>query len=120
MQATQSLRVILAAVFATASAFSTAQTTAQTVAQTPAALSAPSAMALENVPPVPASVAAQVAKYTEFKPTFLADWHPSKKELMVVRRHKNTAQLYRVAKPGAPLELLTDYPEPVNGARYHP
>ena len=29
----------------------------------------PAALVMENVPPVPASVAAQVAKYTEFKPT---------------------------------------------------
>ena len=40
--------------------------------------------------------------------------------MLVVRRHNNTAQLYRVARPGAPLELLTDYPEPVNSAAYHP
>ncbi len=40
--------------------------------------------------------------------------------MLVVRRYKNTAQVYRVPKPGAPPELLTDYPEPVNGARFHP
>ncbi len=80
----------------------------------------PAAMVLENVPPVRADLAAQVAKYNEFKPTAYAAWHPTKLEMIVTRRHQNTPQLFRVAKPGAPLELLTDYPEPVRGAQYEP
>ena len=80
----------------------------------------PVAMVLENVPPVRASVVAQVAKYNDFKPTTLATWHPLKKEMILVRRHNNTPQLFRVSKPGAPLELLTDYAEPVRGAQYEP
>ncbi|WP_288379762.1 prolyl oligopeptidase family serine peptidase [uncultured Massilia sp.] len=80
----------------------------------------PAAMVLENVPPVRADLAAQVAKYNEFKPTAYAAWHPTKLEMIVSRRHQNTPQLFRVAKPGAAPELLTDYPEPVRGARYEP
>ncbi len=85
-----------------------------------AVVPAPAAMVLENVPPVPASVAARVAKYTEFRPTALAGWHPTKSEILISRRHKNTPQIYRVAKPGAALELLTDYAEPVRSASYEP
>ncbi len=80
----------------------------------------PAAMVLEGVPPVPASVAAQVAKYNEFKPTGFSGWHPTKLEMLIVRRHKNTPQIYRLAKPGGALELLTDYPEPVRSATYEP
>ena len=80
----------------------------------------PAAMVLENVPPVRADLAAKVAKYNEFKPTSYAAWHPTRLEMIVSRRHQNTPQLFRVAKPGAPLELLTDYPEPVRGAQYEP
>lgn len=80
----------------------------------------PAAMVLENVPPVSAALAARVAKYNEFKPTSYAGWHPTRLEMIVSRRHQNTPQLFRVAKPGAPLELLTDYPEPVRGAQYEP
>jgi hypothetical protein len=43
----------------------------QAVAQD-AIFSPPAAMVLDNVPAVPASVAAQVARYTEFKPTSFA------------------------------------------------
>ena len=81
---------------------------------------APAALVMENVPPVPASLAAQVNKYTEFKPTSLAAWHPVKHELLVSRRYKNTPQIYRLSKPGAALELMTDYAEPVRGASYEP
>ena len=80
----------------------------------------PAAMVLENVPPVRASLASQVAKYNEFKPTSYASWHPTRLEMIVSRRHNNTPQLFRVAKPGAPLALMTDYAEPVRSAQYEP
>ena len=81
-------------------------------------LTPPAALVMENVPPVAASLAAQVNKYTEFKPTSFTSWHPSKLEMLLARRHKNTPQIYRLAKPGATVELLTDYPEPVRAASY--
>ncbi|MFC0250809.1 S9 family peptidase [Massilia consociata] len=80
----------------------------------------PAAMVLENVPPVQASLAGQVAKYNEFKPTSFASWHPTRLEMIVSRRHQNTPQLFRVDKPGGPLTLMTDYAEPVRSAQYEP
>ncbi|KFI05551.1 S9 family peptidase [Massilia sp. BSC265] len=93
----------------------TAAATAQEATVAP-----PAAMVLENVPPVRAGLASQVAKYNEFKPTSYASWHPTRLEMIVSRRHNNTPQLFRVAKPGAPLELMTDYAEPVRSAQYEP
>ena len=83
-----------------------------------AVLPPPAALVLENVPAVPASLAAQVAKYTEFKPTSFTGWHPTKMEMLLSRRHKNTPQMYRLTKPGGQMELLTDYAEPVRSASY--
>ena len=85
-----------------------------------APLPPPAALVLEGIPPVPTSLAAAVGKYTEFKPTRFASWHPTRHEMMVSRRHKNTAQLYRLARPGGELELLTDYAEPVRNGAYLP
>lgn len=85
-----------------------------------ASITPPAALGLENVPPIPSSLAAEVGKYTEFKPIGLADWHPTRLEMLVSQRHKNTTQIYRLPKPGAALELLTDYPEPVRNATYQP
>ncbi|MCA3017767.1 MAG: S9 family peptidase [Rhodocyclaceae bacterium] len=83
-----------------------------------AVLPPPAALVMENVPAVPASLAAQVAKYTEFKPTSFTGWHPTKMEMLLSRRHKNTPQMYRLTKPGGQMELLTDYVEPVRSASY--
>ena len=85
-----------------------------------ASVAPPAALVLENVPPVRAGLASQVAKYNEFKPTSFASWHPARLEMIVSRRHNNTPQLFRVAKPGAPLELMTDYQEPVRSGQYEP
>ncbi|UUZ56333.1 hypothetical protein LP419_14635 [Massilia sp. H-1] len=65
-------------------------------------------------------MAANIGRYNDFKPTAFATWHPVKQEMILVRRHNNTPQLFSIAKPGAPLTLLTDYAEPVRGARYQP
>jgi dipeptidyl aminopeptidase/acylaminoacyl peptidase len=90
------------------------------LAQAQDVVTPPAALVMENVPPVPASIPAQVAKYTEFRPTSFSGWHPTKVEMLVSRRHKNTPQVFRVAKPGGEPELLTDYAEPVRGASWQP
>ncbi len=93
-----------------------------TQAQEPAValLAPPAALVLDAVPPVPASLAAEVARYTEYKPTGFASWHPKKMEMLVVRRHQNTPQLFAISAPGAAMELRTDYAEPVRGASRQP
>ena len=85
-----------------------------------APLAPPAALVLDAVPPVPASLAAEVARYTEYKPTGFASWHPKKMEMLVVRRHQNTPQLFGLAAPGAAMELRTDFVEPVRGASRQP
>jgi dipeptidyl aminopeptidase/acylaminoacyl peptidase len=85
-----------------------------------AELEPPKALVMENVPPVSAALAARVAKYTDFRPTGFSSWHPTKLEMLITRRHKNTPQVFRVSKPGAEPELMTDYPEPVRNAAFDP
>ncbi|MBK9521315.1 MAG: S9 family peptidase [Rhodocyclaceae bacterium] len=86
------------------------------LAQAPVAtaIAPPEALVLDAVPPVPASLVSDVARYTEYKPTLFAVWHPTKMEMLVKRRHQNTFQFFAVAGPGAAMELRTDYPEPVH------
>lgn len=83
-------------------------------------LAPPPALVLDGVPAVLVGLAADVGRYTEFKPTGFASWHPQRLEMLVSRRHKNTTQIYRLAAPGAAIELFTDYPEPVRSASYQP
>src|SRR5688572_9331016 len=56
---------------------------AGTPAGTPTGIIAPPpALTLEGVPPVPAALAAEVEKYTGFRPTTFCDWHPVRREML--------------------------------------
>ena len=75
---------------------------------------------IEGIPPVPASLAAKVAPYTEFRPRTLASWHPQKHEIVVATRAKSTTQLFDVRSPlAAPLQI-TDFAEPVRFGAWWP
>ncbi|MBK7685180.1 MAG: S9 family peptidase [Rhodocyclaceae bacterium] len=91
-------------------------------AQDPSAalLTPPVALLNENVPPVSVALQADVTRYTEFKPTSFTAWHSKKREMLVVRRHLNTPQIFALSAPGAALSLRTDYVEPVRGASIQP
>lgn len=87
-----------------------------------AVLTPPAALQLQGVPPVPATLAAQLARYTDVAGHSLADWHPGARELLV--RHRpadgSTTQLWRVPAPGAAPQQLTDSAEPVGVATCMP
>jgi dipeptidyl aminopeptidase/acylaminoacyl peptidase len=93
---------------------------AQAPTETSTVLVPPAALVMDSVPAVSNALVAEVARYTEFKPTGFASWHPSKMEMLVSRRHQNTAQLFAVTAPGAAMELRTDFAEPVRGASRRP
>ena len=79
-----------------------------------------SALTVQGIPPIPASLAAKVAPYTEFRPYALASWHPARHELVVARRATNTTQLFDVRSPlGAPAQV-TDFSEPVRWGAWWP
>ncbi|HEX3141854.1 MAG TPA: prolyl oligopeptidase family serine peptidase [Rhizobacter sp.] len=89
----------------------------------PAAVLPPNAnLVTQGIPPIPASLADQVAKYTDFRGHTLADWHPLKREMVVAHRKAggNTNQLFRVSGPLAEPEQLTDSADPVTTASYEP
>src|SRR5258705_13950954 len=91
------------------------------VAAGPAEVVAPNPnLKAEGIPPIPATLAAKVAPYTEFKPATAVSWHPKERELIVARRAGNVTQLHRVAKPGDEPQQLTEFAEPVRSAAYLP
>ncbi|HEY8548749.1 MAG TPA: alpha/beta fold hydrolase [Vicinamibacterales bacterium] len=91
-------------------------------AQAPAAKTiAPGpSLVVEGVPAIPASLADEVRRYTETRAASLADWHPTKRELLISTRFGNTAQLHHVRTPGGARTQLTFFDEPVGGASYEP
>ena len=76
----------------------------------------------QGIPPIPASIAADVAKYTDFRGHSFVDWHPLKREMLVSHRQAgaSTTQLFRVSAPMAEPEQLTDTADPVRVASYEP
>lgn len=76
----------------------------------------------QGLPPIPASVARQVEKYTDFRGHRFVEWHPLRREMLVSHRKAggNTEQLFRVAAPLAEPEQLTDFDEPVRNASWEP
>ncbi|HEU4454174.1 MAG TPA: S9 family peptidase [Longimicrobium sp.] len=77
-------------------------------------------LVVEGVPPIPASLAAEVRRYTESRAAGLADWHPTQREILITTRFGNTNQIHRVRAPGGDRTQLTFFDEPINGASYEP
>ena len=77
-------------------------------------------LVVEGIPEVPASLASEVKRYTESRSAGLADWHPTRRELLITTRFGNTAQVHRVAMPGGARTQLTFFDEPIGDATYEP
>src|SRR5258706_11065544 len=79
-------------------------------------------LVVQGIPPIPTSIASDVAKYTDFRGHAFVDWHPVKREMLVSHRKAgaSTVQLFRVASPMAEPEQLTDTTDPVRSATFEP
>ena len=77
-------------------------------------------LVVEGIPEVPASLASEVKRYTESRSAGLADWHPTRRELLITTRFGNTAQVHRVAMAGGARTQLTFFDEPIGSATYEP
>jgi dipeptidyl aminopeptidase/acylaminoacyl peptidase len=77
---------------------------------------------IEGIPPIPASLAQEVARYTDFRGHGFVDWHPHRREMLVSHRKAgaSTVQVHRLASPLGELEQLTDFADPVSRAAYEP
>ena len=71
----------------------------------------------QGISPVTADLVQSVKKYTEAIPVSLSSWHPTKREMLVVKRAGNTAQVHIVTSPLAKPKQLTDFPDPVGVSR---
>jgi dipeptidyl aminopeptidase/acylaminoacyl peptidase len=83
-------------------------------------LASPENLVAEGIPSIPASIVDEVRRYTEYRSAALADWHPTRREALIVTRFANTPQIHRVTAPGGARTQLTFYDEPVTYASYEP
>src|SRR5271154_2201453 len=77
-------------------------------------------LVVENVPPIPQSLAAQADRYTNFRSAIFASWHPTKREMLISTRFADTFQIHQVKMPGGARTQLTFYPDDVRSAQYPP
>jgi dipeptidyl aminopeptidase/acylaminoacyl peptidase len=116
-----SKRLLALAVLTSSSVFAqTPQTpqTAQTV-KTPEIKPADN-LVVEGVPPIPASLADDVWRYTEFRSAAFSSWHPTRHEMLISTRFGNTNQAHLVKVPGGARTQMTFFPERVAGAQFEP
>jgi dipeptidyl aminopeptidase/acylaminoacyl peptidase len=89
-------------------------------AQGPDTLAPPENLVPDGMPPIPRSLVDQVRPYTEYRSAGLADWHPSRREMLIATRFASTAQIHRVSMPMGARSQLTFFDEPVTFASYQP
>jgi dipeptidyl aminopeptidase/acylaminoacyl peptidase len=77
-------------------------------------------LVVEGLPPVPASIAEAVARYTEFRSAGFADWHPVRREMLISTRFGDVPQVHLVKAPGGARQQLTFFPDRVGGAAFEP
>jgi len=80
----------------------------------------PEAVVAEGVPPIPAALAEQVGRYTDFRAAVFVDWHPTRREMLINTRFADTAQVHHVKMPGGARTQLTFYKEPARGGLVRP
>lgn len=77
-------------------------------------------LVVDGIPPIPASMAETVERYTENRRAIATDWHPTRREMMIGTRFGNTFQAHLVKMPGGARQQLTFSDEPVYGGIFHP
>ncbi len=93
---------------------------AQAARSAPAVIRPGDNLTVEGIPPIPAAIAEQANRYTEFRGAGFMSWHPTRREMLISTRFGDTNQVHEVKMPGGARTQLTFFPDRVAGARYEP
>jgi len=77
-------------------------------------------LVVDGVPKIPASIAETAGTYASYRSANLADWHPTKREMLIATRFAETPQLHLVKMPGGQRQQLTFFADSVGSGRFHP
>jgi dipeptidyl aminopeptidase/acylaminoacyl peptidase len=75
-------------------------------------------LVVEGVPKIPAAMAEEINRYTEFRGAGLSNWHPQKRQMLISTRFGNTSQVHLVKFPGGARTQLTFFKDSAGGASY--
>src|SRR5467141_4917312 len=73
-----------------------------------------------GVPAIPASLVETAGRYGSYRSATLADWSPTRREMLIATRFADTAQLHVVKMPGGERQQLTFFSDAVGSGRFHP
>ena len=76
-------------------------------------LAPPESLVVQGAPPVPAELAASVGRYQKARAADLQAWSPTGREILIVTRFGDTAQIHRLRAPGADRRQLTFFDDNV-------
>jgi dipeptidyl aminopeptidase/acylaminoacyl peptidase len=77
-------------------------------------------LVVEGVPKIPAALAEDADRYTNFRGASLESWDPLQREMLISTRFADTNQIHLVKMPGGARTQLTFYPDRVATAQYSP
>src|SRR5579863_9493794 len=80
----------------------------------------PESLVVDGVPKIPAALAETAGRYGSYRSATLADWNPQRREMLILTRFADAAQLHLVKMPGGARNQLTFSPEPVAGGAFRP
>ncbi len=74
----------------------------------------------DGIPKIPATIADAAGRYGSYRAAGLADWHPTRREMLIATRFGDTPQLHLVKTPEGARQQLTFFSDAVTTARFHP
>ncbi len=75
----------------------------------------------EGIPPIPSSLVAEVARYTNMRSAEILSWHPVRREMLIATFLCNTPQVYLVKFPGGARNQMTFFEDrTTRGVSYQP
>ena len=77
-------------------------------------------LVVENIPPIPISIAEKANQYNEFRTANFFDWEPTRREMLIGTRFADVPQVHLVKMPGGERTQLTFFPDRTGGAQYGP
>ncbi len=75
-------------------------------------------LVVEGIPPIPATLAQTVDRYTNFRAASLSSWHPKRREMLISTRFADTPQVHLVKFPLGSRQQMTFFPERVGGGSF--
>ncbi len=77
-------------------------------------------LVVAGVPAIPGSLVETAGRYGSYRSATLADWNPTRREMLIATRFADTAQLHLVKMPGGERQQLTFFADTVANGRFHP